>query len=158
MAGLSKLHSTSTQEHFEEKSYHVFLGARTVFSPNSGKKLGASLSELHFMWTDSHSKKTNGFRKASSFSFVFGFLVESFWAVGKKTSVCLSKLHSTLSQEEIWRQTFQQFPVFFRIFAGNFSKFYLLNWGKSVETVSVLMNLLGKKFWINFFFCFWMMR
>ena len=53
-AGLIKLHSTSTQEQFEERSWHVldFFGARMDFFTNSGQKLGANLSELHFRWPE----------------------------------------------------------------------------------------------------------
>ena len=38
MAGLSKLHSTIPQEHFEERSWHVlaFFGTWMEFSSNSG--------------------------------------------------------------------------------------------------------------------------
>ena len=53
-AGLLKLHSTSPEKHFEERSWHVLvlLGAWTDFFINSIQKLGASLSELHCRWPE----------------------------------------------------------------------------------------------------------
>ena len=114
-AGLSKLHSTSPQEHFEEKIYQVFLDLERFF-PKYWQKIGASLSELHCTCQTSHSKKTNGFRKANSLSFVFGSLVESFRYVGKKTSACLSKVHSILSQEKFKDKSLNNFLFVFSDF------------------------------------------
>ena len=42
-AGLSKLHSISPQEHFEEKIYHVFLGLERIFSKYWQKIWGKSV-------------------------------------------------------------------------------------------------------------------
>ena len=99
-AGLSKLHFTSPQEHFKEKNYHVFLELERFFFQILAKNLGQVCRNCFVRGQTSHSKETNGFRKANSLSFVFGFLVESFRDVGKKTSACLSKVHSILSQEK----------------------------------------------------------
>ena len=121
-AGLSKLHSISPQEHFEEKIYHVFFGARTDFFQILAEKLGQVCRNCIVRGQTSHSKKTNGFRKPKSLSFVFGFIVESFRDVGKKTSACLSKVHSILSQEKFKDKLWTISCLFFRTFGGKFWK------------------------------------
>ena len=123
-AGLSNLHSTSPQEHFEEKCYHVFLGARTDFFPNSGRKFGQVCRNCIVRGETSHSRETKSFRKANILSFVFGFLVESFWLSAKKyRHVCQNCILSLTDKN--WGRRFEQFCqcLFFRIFSGIFSKF-----------------------------------
>ena len=120
-AGLIKLHSTSPQEHSGEKSWHflVFLELEWTFLQIPVKNLGQICRNCIIRGQRSHLKKTSVFRKAISLSVVFGFLIESFWAVGKKGYASLSKLISTPSQEYFADKNFTFF-LFFGFSSKNF--------------------------------------
>ena len=122
-ARLSKLHSTSPQEHFKEKIYHVFLGAPTdFFSKFWQKTWGKSV------WTALYVARQAIWGKQMvlgmlKFCLFFGFLVESFWLSTKKyRHVCQNCILSWTGKN--WGRRFEQFCqcLFFRILGGNFSK------------------------------------
>ena len=121
-AGLSKLHSTFPQEHFKEKVYHVFLELERIFFQILAENLGQVCRNCIVRGQTSHSRKTNGFRKAKSLSFVFGFLVECFRDVGKKhrhvCQKCILYFHRKNLRTKLWKIS----CLFFRIFGRKFWK------------------------------------
>ena len=118
------------------KKITMFLwSSNGFFFTNSVRKLGQVCRNCIVCGQTSHSRITNGFRKANSLSFAFGFLVDSFWLSTKKyRHVCQNCIVSLTGKK--WGRTFEQFCqcLFFRIFGGNFSKLYLIIWGNSVGT------------------------
>ena len=128
-AGLLKLHSTSPQEHFEERSWHVlaFFGAWTDFLTNSGQKLGASLSELHCRWPEELFAQKSVFGNANSLScFWFRiFSVRSLVYLQEKHRqfVSCQKWIPSLHRNNLRTRNWNFSRAFFLIFGRNNSKF-----------------------------------
>ena len=107
----------------------------------------------------SHSGKTNGFRKANSWSFVFGFLVESFWFSAKKyRHVCQNCILSLTGRN--WGRMFEQFCqcLFFSDFRRQLFEIVANYSGKTLSELPCKCpeESFGKKLKKLFSLCFWM--
>ena len=105
-----------------KQNYHVFVELERIFFTNSVRKLGQVCRNCIVCGQTSHSRKTNGFRKAKSLSFVFGFLVECFRDVGKKhrhvCQKCILYFHRKNLRTKLWKIS----CLFLRIFGRKFWK------------------------------------
>ena len=94
-----------------------FFRSSNGFFPNSGRKLGASLSELHCTWPEEPFAENTFFRKATSFAFVFRFFLNFFG--------CRQKKHRHVCQNWILphhRNTFRRKTSTFSCFFSGFSR------------------------------------
>ena len=106
-----------------KKNYHVFVELERTFFQILAENLRQVCRNCIVRGQTSHSRITNGFRKANSLSFAFGFLVDSFGLSAKKQRhVCQNCVLSLTGK--VWGQRFEQFfqCLIFRYFDGNFAK------------------------------------
>ena len=105
----------------------------------------------------SHSKKTNGFRKAKSLSFAFGFLVESFWISAKKYRHVWQNCILSLTGKN-WGRRFEQFCqcLFFSDFRRQLFEIVAIYLGATLSELPCKCpeESFGKKMKKLFFFVF----
>ena len=115
------------------KKFTMFFWSSNGFFQILAENLGQVCRNCIVRGQTSHSMKTNVFRKANSFC--FRIFSRKFLALGKEISACLSKLHSTLSQEKIKDKGLNIFFVcFFGFSAAAFRNSSRLFGGNSVWT------------------------